>query len=189
MSDAAAAGQVRRAVIIALVVGLLGGAAAGLVWIVPAWLRLTAGSAVGEAAAVVLVAWSVHRALLAATMLVPDLGFGASIACGTSAASGAAVVAGGLLYVLFRWLRPEALAERYAGYVASIQHSGRPPAVVEFELGRLAAHRTQYLDPVIAAGGIAAMLLFAALAAATFLAWRWRAARRRGPGSWGRVRR
>ena len=185
MTDAVTSGGARPAVVVALLVGLLGGTAAGIVWVVPAWLRLEAGSDIGHAAAVALVAWSVHRALLAATTLVPELSFGASIACGSTAACAAALITGGMLYVLFRWLRPEALGVRYDRYITAISDSGRPAAVIEAELARLTTYRAQYLDPVVAAAGDAGMLLFAGLVAATFLAWRWRAARRRGrrPGS------
>ena len=181
VSPTVATGRVRHALIAAALVGVLGGLAAGVVWIVPAWLGLATGGAIGQAAAVILIGWSVHRALLAATTVVPELGFGASIACGSAAASAAALITGGLLYVLYRWLRPEALGLRFAHYAEAISRSGRPPAVVERELARLLAQRAQYLDPALAAGGVAALLLFAGLAAATFLAWRWRAARARGP--------
>ena len=164
-----------------MLVGLAGGVAAGVVWCIPVAARFGSGAGLAQGAALLIVAWSVHRAFNAATALVPGLGFGAAVGCGAAATGAASTAVAIILYALYAWLRPGVLAERYEAYVAIVTHSGRPATLVAAELARLAQHRARYLDPALAAGSAAATIGFVGLVAAAYLAWRRRLSRRGRP--------
>jgi len=175
----------RRALAAAALIGVLGGIATGVVWVLPVASGWSGGAALAQGMAVLLVAWSVYRALRAVRQIAPALTFGAAVACGVACALTASAAFGTLLYVLYRWLSPDALNERYAGYVASVMRSGRPATAVAAELARLALHRAQYLDPAIAAATAAVTMACVGLVAAAYLAWAQRSAKLRASSSAG----
>lgn len=86
-------------------------------------------------------------------------------------------------YALYAWWRPELLAARFAGYLASVGAMPAPPERIAAELARLQALREAYLDPFYQAVSLAGTLGFFAVLLGGFVAFGAHKARRfRGPG-------
>ena len=150
--------------------GLAGGAAAVAVLLLPplAGLEPLALADFAATLAALLAVLASARAVAARGAA----GFGPQLVATTLAA----LLASGLIavanYLLYAWLRPALLAERYAKARALASGHG---------LATLMAHSAQQLDPAFQAFTAAVTTLFLALVFGAYLAWRARiAARLRG---------
>ncbi len=158
----------------ALAVGLMTGALAAAVAIVPA-LDVAGASRLAEYAALLIVIVGTEVGLRYAVLGRPTVSYGERIAAVASSALTACLVLAAGLWCLYGLWRPGLLAARYAALLGGLTGDG---AATSATIADLIARRAQYLDPLFQALSGAVTALFFALLIGGYTVFRWRVATR-----------
>ena len=169
----------------ALNAGLLSGALAAALAVLPSLWFGVVDTRPAEYAALLAVLVGTHLGLRAATATQPTASFKQRLVAAAVIALSACLILGVALYALYALWRPALLAARYERLLEPLTGRMAGPRAVA-QLADLSARQAQHLDPLYQAVSGAVTPLFFALLLGGYSVFRWRVAQRLRAGRPGR---